>query len=82
VDDLNLEGGKTKFAAKFIKGLKLSGKILMLVDGKNERFIRAARNLKGVRILSIPEINIHDLLNTDNVVIEKETYGMLEEALR
>ncbi|MEA3494202.1 MAG: 50S ribosomal protein L4 [Candidatus Margulisiibacteriota bacterium] len=81
VDELKLSEAKTKAAAKLLKDLAVSGKVLFLLGKENEIFVKASRNLKGVKSLNAKEINIYELLLADWVVIEKSAVPVLEEGL-
>lgn len=81
IDKFELAEAKTKLAAKLLKDLGLSGKTLIALAGENKIFTKAARNLKGVKILLAQDINIYDLLLAEWVVAEKGALARLEEVL-
>ncbi len=82
VDELKLSEAKTKAAAKLLKDMAVSGKVLFVLGKENEIFVKSSRNLKGVKTLNAKEINIYELLLADWVVIEKSAIPLLEEGLK
>ena len=72
-------GGGTKEVAKMLNNLKLKGKTLILLPEKNEIIQKSARNIKGVKTLSVNTINAYDLVNYKNLVVTLDTVKRLEE---
>ena len=70
---------KTKEVAKMLNSLKLEGKTLILLPEKNEIIQKSARNIKGVKTLSVNTINAYDLVNYKNLVVTLDTVKRLEE---
>ena len=79
VDKIELKEIKTKEVAKMLNNLKLAGKTLILLPEKNEIIQKSARNIKGVKTLSVNTINAYDLVNYNNLVITLDTVKKLEE---
>jgi large subunit ribosomal protein L4 len=81
VPEFAVDQPKTKLAAKFMKDQKIEGSALLILGKENSAFIKAARNLAGVKPIMTGELNIHDLLQADWVVADKDAVKKLEEAL-
>ena len=79
VDKIELKEIKTKEVAKMFNNLKLAGKTLILLPEKNEVIQKSARNIEGVKTLSVNTINAYDLVNYNNLVITLDTVKKLEE---
>ncbi|MFA5839113.1 MAG: 50S ribosomal protein L4 [Candidatus Margulisiibacteriota bacterium] len=79
VDAFKIADAKTKSAAVFFKTLKFSGKILCVVGKEDEIFSRAARNISGVKVIQINDLNIYNLLNASLVVASKTSLKEIEE---
>lgn len=79
VDKFEFNAIKTKEVAKMLNSLKLEGKTLILLPEKNEIIQKSARNIKGVKILSVNTINAYDLVNYKNLVVTLDTVKRLEE---
>ncbi len=81
IDELKVGEPKTKLAAKILKDLKVSGKILILLAKENEAFDKAARNIEGVKLALFKDLNIFDLLDAEWLLIEKGAVNGLEGVL-
>ena len=79
VDKIELKEIKTKEVAKMLNNLKLAGKTLILLPEKNEVIQKSARNIEGLKTLSVNTINAYDLVNYNNLVITLDTVKKLEE---
>lgn len=79
VDKFEFNAIKTKEVAKMLNSLKLEGKTLILLPEKNEIIQKSARNIKGVKTLSVNTINAYDLVNYKNLVVTLDTVKRLEE---
>ena len=64
---------------RMLNNLKLAGKTLILLPEKNEVIQKSARNIEGVKTLSVNTINAYDLVNYNNLVITLDTVKKLEE---
>lgn len=81
IEELKLPEMKTKKAAKVLKGLGISGKILIILEEQNKIFQKASRNLKEVLPIFISDFNIFNLLNAEWVVMERKVVLRLKERL-
>ena len=79
VDKLELKEIKTKEVAKILNNLKLEGKTLILLPESNNIIQKSARNIEGVKTLSVNTINAYDLVNYKNLVVTLDTVKKLEE---
>lgn len=79
VDALKLEEAKTKAMVQALKALKAAKKSLILVGEGNESVARAAKNIAGVKVLNIQNINVYDLLKYDSLILDQETLNKIQE---
>ena len=79
VDKLELKEIKTKTMVSVLKDLKVEGKTLILLVDKNKNVEYSARNIEGVKTISINNINVFDLLKYNNLVLPLDTVKKLEE---
>lgn len=80
---LALASAKTKEMAKVLSQLKIAGvKNLIVAQPLEESVRKAARNLSLTRLVSPGELNIHDLLNCENLVVTQEALVKLGENLK
>ncbi len=82
LDSIKFDKPKTKDFISFLKGLKLEGKTLFIVENNNENALLSCRNLPKVRMVPYNNINIFDLLDCDNLVLTKESAKKIEEILK
>jgi large subunit ribosomal protein L4 len=81
VDKLYVSGPKTKEAVAFLKGLGLEGKIMILTTGGDNNLYLAARNIAGVNVCRVENVNIFDLLKCKILLTDKETMEKLQEVM-
>lgn len=81
VPKIELSEPKTKEMIKVLKNLKIEGKGLIVLDKIEERVIRAGRNIKDVKLVQHKDINIHDLLAAEWLLLTKGAVKSLEERL-
>lgn len=79
LDKAEMKEIKTQAMVKTLENLKVTGKTLILLPEKNEIIQKSARNIKGVKTLSVNTINAYDLVNYKNLVVTLDTVKRLEE---
>ncbi len=72
LDQIQLEGPKTKAIAGLVDKLELSGrKLLVLHEGRDDNLMRSCRNLPKVKYCRAALANGYDVLNADVVIFTK-----------
>lgn len=74
--------GKTKEIVKIINGFPLKskkGEILIVLPKKMEKFSRAVRNIEGVTLTNVKNLNTYQILTSDLIVLTKEALPFFEE---
>ena len=79
VDKFDFAEIKTKQVVTAMKNLKVEGKTLIMIPEKDETLQKSARNVEGVRTISVSTINVFDLLKYKNLVLTVDTVKKLEE---
>lgn len=79
---IELPQPKTKQFKAILDNLKLSGKILVIVDKLSPEVKRSSGNLKNVDLKEGRNINARDVLLKENLLIEKEAFQKLTERLK
>ena len=79
LDKLNLKEIKTAEMVKTLSNLKVEGKALVLLPAKDEIVQKSARNIKGVKTLTVDTINVYDLVNYTKLIVTEDTVKKLEE---
>ncbi|MBR2967438.1 MAG: 50S ribosomal protein L4 [Clostridia bacterium] len=75
-------GGKTKEAAAIMKALNINKRVLIVVDGENEMFLRAAKNIPFVRVLPADQINVKELVENAKCIMTVPAIKKIEEAYK
>ena len=79
VDKLELTEIKTKTMVKALADLKVEGKTLIVLPENNKNVLMSARNIEGVKTITLNNINVFDLLKYNNLVLTLETVKKIEE---
>ncbi|GHT22160.1 50S ribosomal protein L4 [Planctomycetales bacterium] len=71
IDTLSAAEPKTKDAANVLKSLKINETVLVAVEQYNADLYKSFRNIKGVQILPVAEINAYEVLRPKKVLFTK-----------
>lgn len=83
VESLGVNEPKTKRAMEILKSLGLQDKKCLLVTRvKNDDLMKATRNIPGVKTAVAKDLNIHDVLAFETMVIDRDAVGELVEVLK
>lgn len=82
LDSYGVSEPKTKKAAELLAGLGIAGSIMILTSGADENIYLAARNIKGVKVCRVENINVFDLLKYKNLLADKDAVNKLQEVLK
>lgn len=78
LEDLTFEAPKTKEAVKMLNAFE-ANKTLIITAEVNENVYKSARNIEGVTVMPVNNINVYDLLNCKTLMITKEAVNKIEE---
>ena len=82
IEKLVLDTPKTKDMLSVLETLNVADKkVLIVVKDLEENLILASRNLKNVALITADEINVLDLVATNNVLITEDAVKAIEEVL-
>jgi len=79
VDKLSLKEIKTAEMVKTLANLKVEGKAVVLLPANDVNVQKSARNIEGVKTLTVDTINVYDLLKYNKLVVTEDTVKKLEE---
>ncbi len=79
IDSLAGRSGKTKEAASIMKILNVVNSALIICDDRDSALYQGVRNLPGITIMDIRQLNVYDLLRYRSLVISKEDVKRLME---
>ena len=79
VDKIEIAEAKTKLVAGMLKELGAEKKTLLVLPGKEDKIVRASKNIPFVKDAYVNTINVYDLLNADKIVVTKEAVEAIQE---
>ena len=79
VDKIALAEAKTKLVAAMLKELGVEKKALLVLHEKEDKVVRASKNIPTVKDAYVNTLNVYDLLNADKIVIEKSAMEKIQE---
>ncbi|MBM7601745.1 large subunit ribosomal protein L4 [Virgibacillus halotolerans] len=81
LDNLAFDAPKTKDVVKMLDALSVNEKALIVTAEKDENVVRSANNLQTVKVLTVKEVNVLDLLMHDKLILTKEAAEKAGEVL-
>lgn len=78
IDELKLDGIKTKNFAEALDSLKVS-KALVILNENDKNVVLSAKNIPTVKTALTNTINVFDILKYDTIVIDKAAVATIEE---
>lgn len=78
LDTLNFDAPKTKDAIAMFSALDIK-KALVIVAESNENVYKSIRNIQGVAVIPVNNINVYDILKYEKLIITKEAVSKIEE---
>lgn len=81
VDNLSLEKPKTKDFLSILNHLSATDKALVVTGNPDETIMLSSRNLPGVTVLTVPQVNVLDVLLHDKLIVTQEAAEKLGEVL-
>ena len=79
LDNLSCEEFKTKTIVNMLEALKVEGKALIVMPTADEKIIKSAANIPGVKTALVNTINVYDILNYDKFIVVKDAVAKIEE---
>ena len=81
LDELKLERPKTREILGILDNLKVTECVLLVTAVKDENVFKSARNIPGVKSVTVKGLNVYDLLAFDTLIITRDALARVEEAL-
>ena len=78
VDDLKLDEIKTKTMRGFLAGIG-AGKSVVITPEVDEIVVKSARNIPGVVTTTAKVLSVYDIVNANQLVIDKAALAIIEE---
>ncbi|WP_027625078.1 50S ribosomal protein L4 [Clostridium lundense] len=78
LESLELDAPKTKEVVKMLKALN-ANKTLIVTADSNENVYKSARNIEGVCVLPVNNLNVYDILKYEKFIVTKDAVSKIEE---
>ena len=83
VNELNFEAPKTKDFVAMMKNLQVADKkTLFILSNGNKNVYLSARNLPGVKVLTISELSTYTIVGAKNIVFTEESVAAIEQTFK
>jgi large subunit ribosomal protein L4 len=79
LDSFQMEEYKTKTVANVLSAIGVEKKALIVLPELEDKIIKSARNLKGIKTSQVNTLNVYDILNANKLVILKDAVAKIEE---
>lgn len=81
IEAIEVKDGKTATVAKLLAKLEVTGRVLIVIDNKDDALLQATRNIQNVQIVQANYLNVYDLLNADSIVMTQPALAVINEWL-
>lgn len=79
LNKVELEGIKTKAVAEMLTKLNAAKKALIVTAEADEKIYKSARNIEGVKVVTVNTLCVYDILNCDSFIVLKDAAKKIEE---
>lgn len=79
VDNIAVEGFKTKAVVEMLSKLGADKKALIVMPELDQKLIKSVANIPGVKTALVNTINVYDILNYDKFIVAKGALEKIEE---
>ena len=79
IDNITLDDYKTKDMVAMLNAVGAQGKALIVCKEKNDKVIRSAANIPGVKTALVNTINVYDILCYDKLVLSQDAAAEIGE---
>jgi large subunit ribosomal protein L4 len=79
VDNIAIDEFKTKKIANMLNSLEAGKKALIVVEGHDEKLIKSAANIPGVKTAMADSLNVYDIVNSGKFIASSGAIDKIEE---
>ena len=79
VDSIKTDDYKTKTIVEMLKALGADGKALIVTSEKDEKVVKSASNIPGVKTATVNTLSVYDILNYDKFIVSSDAVKKIEE---
>ncbi|NLS44811.1 MAG: 50S ribosomal protein L4 [Firmicutes bacterium] len=81
LDELSVNEPKTRVIAEMLNKLDINKKVLLVLKQPDKNLELSFRNIPGAKILTLPRLNVYDILNSDKLLLTKDVADAVGEVL-
>jgi large subunit ribosomal protein L4 len=81
IESFDNANSKVSTTAKFLQKIDAKGKVLMVLEHKDDTTDRAVNNLQNVKVATAGYLNVYDIMNADVLVISEKSLPIINEWL-
>ena len=70
---------KTKTIVAMLKALNVEGKALLVTAEADQKVVKSAANIAGVKTAAVNTLNVYDILNYDKFIVAEDAVAKIEE---
>ncbi len=82
LDAIKTEEFKTKTIVSMLDALKIEGKALIVLPEVDQKVIKSAANIPGIKTTLATTLNVYDILNYDKFVVTTDALAKIEEVYK
>ena len=79
VNNISVEEFKTKTIINMLKALNVDGKALIVMPNVDQKLIKSAANIPGVKTTLVNTLNVYDILHYDKFIVVTDAVAKIEE---
>lgn len=79
LNKVELESIKTKAVVEMLTKLKTGKKVLIVLPENDDVLYKSARNIEGVKVVTVNTLCVYDILNCSSLVVLKDAAKKIEE---
>ena len=79
LDSLKVDEFKTKTIVAMLKALNVEGKALLVTAEADQKVVKSAANIAGVKTAAVNTLNVYDILNYDKFIVAEDAVAKIEE---
>ena len=79
IDEIKMDAPKTKEFAAFLNAVGVPGKALVVTAAANENVVKSGRNIAGCQVTFANLLNVYDIVNANQLVVDKAALQKIEE---
>lgn len=82
LDNIKTDEFKTKTIIAMLDALKIEGKALIVLPEVDQKVIKSAANIPGIKTTLATTLNVYDILNYDKFVVTTDALAKIEEVYK